>query len=124
MTRLLLPLGLGLALSACGSMPDLRPSRAGGPAGFGATPPAAPAAPAPVGPVAGFGGGAAESACVAAGRERGFDVQSVVGSVDVPGADGRPVSRDVMLRVLRGGQQFDVRCSFVYADGIARVMAL
>lgn len=115
----LAPLALTLILAGCGAMPDFRLNRSApspaNPAPPPAVMPAEPGAPS---------AGAAEAACQAAGRERGFEVQGIVGSSDVMGADGRPVSRDVMLRVARSGQQFDLRCNFVYADGLARVMAL
>lgn len=130
---LLLPLMLG----AC-AVPDLRgPMPMAAPRAAAPRATAPPAAPLglPVGPLAPGGGpglapvatvtpGAAEAACVAAGAERGFQVRGVVGSSDVAGPGGAPVSRDVMLRVARGGQVFEVRCSYVYADGLARVMAL
>lgn len=127
MPRVLLPGALALSLAACGAIPDFRAMR---PAASPPPPPSMAVAPLPpTGPVAPVlpgapSAGAAEAACAAAGRERGFEVQGVVGSTDVMGADGRAASRDVMLRVLRSGQQFDLRCNYVYADGLARVMAL
>lgn len=115
---------LAFSLAACGGIPDFRVPFRAAPASAPMTAapiaPSAPLAPVPGAPTA----GAAEAACLQAGRERGFDVQGVVGSTDVLGADGVALSRDVMLRVARSGQQFDLRCNYVYADGIARVMAL
>jgi hypothetical protein len=126
MLRVLLPGALALSLAACGAIPDFRAMRPAAPP----PPPSMAVAPLPpTGPVVPVlpgapSAGAAEAACTAAGRERGFEVQGVVGSSDVMGADGRAISRDVMLRVVRSGQQFDLRCNYVYADGLARVMAL
>jgi len=115
---------LALAPAACGVVPDFRPG----------TPPMQVQPPPPqvtVAPPAPFEGppglpraAAAEAACTAAGRERGFQVQGVVGSTEVMGPDGQPASRDVMLRVERGGQVFDLRCNYHYASAQARVMAL
>ena len=115
-----------LGLSACAGLSDMR---------LGRSAPAASAMPetiavtptegAPDMALAGQpSASAAEAACTEAGRERGFTVQGVVGSSDVTGDDGQPVSRDVMLRVARGAQVFDLRCSFHYPSGQARVMAL
>lgn len=129
MPRQLILSALALGLAGCGEIPDFRAGRPFAPApppsmAVAPVPPTDPVAPgAPILPGA-PSAGAAEAACTAAGRERGFEVQGVVGSADVVGADGRAVSRDVMLRVVRGGQQFDLRCNYVYADGLARVMAL
>lgn len=103
-----------LTLAACG-VPDFR-ARPAAPRASAA--PAAPVAPAPT------GANAAETACLAAGRERGFQVQGVTGSSEVMGADGRPASRDVMMRVQRGQQIFDLRCNYDYGGAMARVMAL
>jgi len=119
-TLLLTAAALGLV--ACGSLPDLRPRRA-------APAPAAAAvalpAPAVIAPdPAASPAAAAEAACLAAGRERGFEVRGVAGSADVAGTDGQPVSRDVMLQVARGAQVFELRCSYHYGSAMARVMAL
>lgn len=67
---------------------------------------------------------AAETACLSAGRTAGFDVQGVVGTREVLGTGGLPQSRDVMLRVQRGGQSVEVRCSYAYLDGTAQIMTL
>lgn len=116
-----------LGLAACGDLPDLRPGTRPGPAVT--TGPVIDPAPIQLGPDGqapgnGRSAAAAEAACVAAGQERGFTVQGVVGSSDVAGGDGLPASRDVMLRVARGAQIFDLRCNFHYASAQARVMAL
>lgn len=114
----ILPLVLAALMLAACDMPDFR-------ARSSAPPPPAPLAPAPVEP--GLNPGqpsAAEAACLAAGRERGFEVQGVVGSSEVMGADGRPASRDVLMRVARGQQIFDLRCNYDYGGAMARVMAL
>ena len=117
---------VALGLSACAGLPDMR---MGGSAPSASAPPetiaVTPAEGAPDLALAGQpSASAAEAACTEAGRERGFTVQGVVGSSDVRGDDGQPVSRDVMLRVARGAQVFDLRCSFHYASAQARVMAL
>ncbi|MFN4098562.1 MAG: hypothetical protein ACK4GT_02180 [Pararhodobacter sp.] len=57
---------------------------------------------------------------MAAGRDAGFDVQSVVGTREVSGA----TARDVMLRVNRSGRTIEVRCNYAYASGQARIMTL
>jgi hypothetical protein len=68
--------------------------------------------------------GTAETACSEAGRSAGFEVRGVVGSSEVTDDTGLAMSRDVMLRVTRGGQTVDVRCSYVYATAEARIMTL
>lgn len=67
---------------------------------------------------------AAESACLDAGRAAGFDVQGIVGTREVLGSGGLPQSRDVMLRVQRGSQSVEVRCSYAYMNGTAQIMTL
>ncbi len=65
----------------------------------------------------------AEQACIAAGRERGFDVQGVVGtSAGVP-VDGVE-TRDVILRVQRNGTVLEPRCNFVPSTQSARIMLI
>ncbi|MCC5986382.1 MAG: hypothetical protein JJT95_01790 [Pararhodobacter sp.] len=68
--------------------------------------------------------GEAEAACVAQGRSQGLEVQSVVGSRVQRGEDDVPLARDVMLRVARGGQVYDLRCNYQYASSEARIMSL
>jgi hypothetical protein len=111
-----------LGLAACANVPDLRLRRTAPPPAT--TPEPMPLPPVDIEPGAVPSASAAEAACMAAGRERGFQVQGVVGSADVAGSDGQPASRDVMLRVARGAQIFDLRCNFHYASAQARVMAL
>ncbi|MCC5960967.1 MAG: hypothetical protein JJU08_16665 [Rhodobacteraceae bacterium] len=65
----------------------------------------------------------AERACIAAGQERGLDVQGVAGSRSVTGSDGQD-ARDVMLRVSRSGSQIEVRCNYQTATGMARIMLI
>lgn len=108
-------------LAGCLDIPDYRGSAAFRP-GTGTATPSAPLG-APLGTAA-PSAGTAESACTAAGREAGFDVQGVTGTREVTAADGLAQSRDVMLRVQRGGQSFDVRCSYSYAANSARIMTL
>ncbi len=105
-------------LAGCG-IPDLRDrgGRQGG-APWGGGAPVAPA-PGPATPAPSL----AEQECMAAGRAAGFDVQGVVGTREVMG-EGVAVSRDVMLRVLRGGQTLEVRCSYPYDGSAARIMTL
>jgi hypothetical protein len=67
---------------------------------------------------------AAESSCTQQGQAQGLAVQGVVGTREVTGADGVARSRDVMLRVARGQQVYEVRCSYSYASGQARIMSL
>ncbi|MFN3955195.1 MAG: hypothetical protein ACK4LQ_12150 [Pararhodobacter sp.] len=86
--------------------------------------PAPMAQPAPEAPGARPSAGAAENACVAAGQQQGLGVQGVVGTREVAGSDGQPTSRDVMLRVARGQQLYEVRCSYNYASAQARIMSL
>lgn len=85
------------------------------------------ASPAPVMPEATPGAvpaSAAESACTQQGQSQGLAVQGVVGTREVSGTDGVASSRDVMLRVARGQQVYEVRCSYSYASGQARIMSL
>ena len=122
-----------LLLTGCANVPDFRN-------GARLSNPFARAAPVPSAPATGATTGAAnpvmpvpppvpaastaETACLAAGREAGFDVRGVVGTREVIGANGLPESRDVMLRVDRAGQSLEVRCSFAYQDAQARIMTL
>ena len=114
---------VALALSACGApMPG---PRATGPVALGpvvpqALPPVLPglAGPQPV------TASQAEAACSDTARAQGLGVQSVVGSREVPSPDGTAQARDVMLRVTRGAQVFDVRCNYSFAAGAARIMSL
>lgn len=123
MTRPLALLCTCALLAGCGEMPDFRAGERFGafiarPLAPGSTP-AIPAAP--QGPAA----SAAETACTDAGRAAGFTVQGVVGTREVlPPAGGAPVSRDVVLRVARGGQTLEVRCNYAYATSTARMMTL
>lgn len=66
----------------------------------------------------------AENACVSAGQAQGLAVQGVVGTRETMGTDGMAQSRDVMLRVARGQQVYDVRCAYSYASAQARIMSL
>ncbi|MGY6534090.1 MAG: hypothetical protein ACXIVG_01960 [Pararhodobacter sp.] len=119
-----------LMLAGC-QAPDLR----------GLMPGARPAAPAPApapqtiapdvfDPDAPAAGGpapaanVAEAACMQQGRDQGLAVREVVGTREVRGSDGVATSRDVMLRVARGQQVYDVRCSYNYGTEQARIMSL
>ncbi len=110
-----------LVLAGCGDIPDFR---------FAQPRAAAPVqtAPAPAAPLSDIGirrsAGAAEAACVAQGETQGMNVQSVVGTREVTDGEGRPIARDVMLRVARGQQVFDVRCRYDHASAEARIMTL
>lgn len=108
---------LGAVVAGCGPMPDLR---------RGFSPTAAPAPrSAPVAPMAGApAAGMAEQACSDEARARDLSVRAVVGSREVEGEGGAVTSRDVMLRVERRGQVYDVRCRFLYESGEARIMSL
>ena len=108
-------LALAALLAGCGGISDLREMRRLD---------RAFALPDPAPQVAGPSAGAAETACLEAGRAAGFDVQRVVGTTEVMGTQGLADSRDVMLAVRRGGQSFEVRCSYSYATNAARIMTL
>ena len=103
-------------LGACGDIPDMRfgPRAQSMPRAI-PTAPGASASPAP---------NLAAQACIAAGTEAGFEVLGVVGTREVSGLQGNAVSRDVMLRVRRGGQTVEVRCNFAYDTAAARIMTL
>ncbi|WP_127110602.1 hypothetical protein [Pararhodobacter zhoushanensis] len=108
----------GLTLAGCGEMPDMRgrmPHLGGG--GMSEPISAGPTTMAPA-------SSNAEQACMAAGSNAGFNVQGVVGTHEVTGADGMAVSRDVMLDVDRSGQSLQVRCSYAYDTASARIMTL
>lgn len=111
-TIALLALG-AVALTACGPFPDARARSIARPA------PMAPVQPAPGRPA-----NEAESACFEAGRAAGFEGMRLVGSVEVMGTQGVASSRDVMIGVRRGGQSFEVRCSYSYETNSARIMTL
>ena len=68
--------------------------------------------------------GQAEAACMAQVQQQGLAVQGVVGTREVTRADGAPSARDVMLRVARGQQVYEVRCNYSYAGAEARIMSL
>jgi hypothetical protein len=114
-------LGGAFALAGCADFPDLRLAQP-------RTAAPVQSAPAPTSPMGDIGirraAGAAEAACVAQGESQGMNVQSVVGTREVTGSDGQPASRDVMLRIARGQQVFDVRCNYDYARAEARIMTL
>lgn len=128
MQKIFIPLGVVaiMSLTACTNGP-------GPMGGFGAPRSTAPSTiavtPAPAGTFPQVGGGEvvaasdAESACLGAAQERGLSVQSVVGSRAVEGSDGDS-GRDVMLRVSRSGQEYEVRCNYAGATGTARIMSL
>lgn len=120
-----------LLLTGCANVPDFRDGmRLSNPFARAAPTRAAPSAGSatPVSPAPGSqpapAASTAETACLAAGREAGFDVRGVVGTREVIGANGLPESRDVMLQVDRAGQSLEVRCSFAYQDAQARIMTL
>lgn len=83
----------------------------------------APASVAPQSDIQPMGGADAEQACIAAGQDRGLEVQGVAGSRSVTGPDGQD-ARDVMLRVTRSGTQIEVRCNYQAATGMARIMLI
>jgi len=112
-----------LVLAGCSQMPVQR-----GPAPQRSAPPPAMVSVAPAMPLAAAPGAvpasAAESACTSQGQSQGLAVRGVVGTREVRGSDGIASSRDVMLRVARGQQVYEVRCSYSYASGEARIMSL
>lgn len=116
----------GIGLAAC-DIPDFRAGeRLGNPFARSARPSGSVLPPVVGAPLAAptSGAAAAETACLAAGRDAGFDVQGVVGTREVIGASGLADSRDVMLRVNRSGQSVEVRCNYSYAGASARIMTL
>lgn len=126
MQKFIRPLGmLGvLALAGCtaypGQMGGLTPPRDTGPSTISVTPAPAGSFPDMGAPVAASD---AERACLGAAQERGLSVQSVVGSRAVAGSGGDS-GRDVMLRVSRSGQVYEVRCSYAGSTQTARIMSL
>lgn len=66
----------------------------------------------------------AEAACVEAGRSQGLTVHQVVGTRPATDGAGQPTGRDVMLRVSRAGQMYEVRCNYASATDSARIMSL
>jgi hypothetical protein len=108
-------------LAGCADFPDILPAQPRSAAPVQSAPP-------PPAPSADIGirrsASAAEAACVAQGETQGMNVQTVVGTREVSGSDGQPSSRDVMLRVARGQQVFDVRCRYDYDSSEARIMTL
>lgn len=113
-----------LALAGCAELAEMRPAQ---PRPVVAVHPAPPP-PSPLAPAQPLAmqrsASAAEAACVAQGQGQGMNIQRVVGTREVAGPGGQPVARDVMLRVARGQQVFDIRCSYDYASGQARIMTL
>lgn len=112
-----------LIIAGCAQLPVLRgpapTMRAPSPPPMASAQPMAPAEPgAPV------SAGQAETACLSQGRAQGLAVQGVVGTREVTGPDGAPSARDVMLRVARGQQVYEVRCNYSYASAEARIMSL
>lgn len=94
-------------------------------------PVAGPSAVMPVTPTAGEAGragaqaaGAGAQACSTRATEEGFAVQSVADTREVADGAGMPVALDVVLRVSRAGQGFDLRCSYDLATGQPRLMTL
>ena len=123
------PLGLALAatLVLAGCLQPQQSMRViGAPAAApaAAAPAAAPAAlPAPP-PTAVATASRAEAACIDQGRAQGLSVERVAGTRAITGADGQSTGRDVMLRVSRDGQVYEVRCSYQSATDQARIMSL
>ncbi len=66
----------------------------------------------------------AERACVGQGARQGLDVQRVVGTRATTDASGQTTGRDVMLRVSRQGQVYEVRCNYAQGTDTARIMSL
>lgn len=66
----------------------------------------------------------AERACVEQGAAQGLSVQRVVGTRATTDASGQTTGRDVMLRVSRQGQVYEVRCNYAAATDTARIMSL
>jgi len=117
----------GILIVAGCSQPPLRIIPGPSPARLSAQPMASvqPIAPiAPAVPGAAASAGQAEAACLAQGRAQGLSVQGVVGTREVTAADGSTSARDVMLRVARGQQVYEVRCNYSYASAEARIMSL
>lgn len=108
----LLALG-AVALTACGPFPDARARS------MARSAPLAPVQAAPGRPAT-----EAETACFEAARAAGFEGLRLVGSAEVMGTQGLATSRDVMIGVRRGGQSFEVRCSYSYETLSARIMTL
>ncbi len=113
----------GLGLSACAQAPRLITGPAPGarPAPAAVVPPANIAAPAPTGVAT---ASRAERACVEQGNAQGLSVQGVVGTRAVTDSGGATTGRDVMLRVSRQGQMFEVRCNYTSGTDTARIMSL
>ena len=121
-STILVALSASVVLVGCNNIPDYRQGGFSNPF----VNPFATDRPAPLEPSAPLvpEASAAEAACLEAGRAAGFDVQGVVGTQEVLGSGGLPQSRDVMLRIDRGGQSVEVRCSYAYVDGSAQIMTL
>ncbi|MCC5985059.1 MAG: hypothetical protein JJU42_11905 [Rhodobacteraceae bacterium] len=113
-------LAAGLGLSAC-----MAPLGMGAPA---AAPRAAPggqvASLPPPSPADVPTASRAERACVEQGAAQGLTVQRVVGTRATTDASGQTTGRDVMLRVSRQGQVYEVRCNYAQATDTARIMSL
>jgi len=109
----------GLGLSACAQAPRLITGPAPAPAAI--APPDAFPAPAPTDVST---ASRAERACVDQGNAQGLSVQGVVGTRAVTDSGGATTGRDVMLRVSRQGQMFEVRCNYVEGTDTARIMSL
>ena len=108
-----------MVLAGCNVMPDFRRGeRMSNP--FSSQPGTAT----PPGTAQSPSANSAETACLEAARAAGFDVQGVVGTREVLGSGGLPQSRDVILRVVRGTQTVELRCSYTYLDGSAQIMTL
>jgi hypothetical protein len=103
-----------LLVAACGPYPDAR-NRAHERAVASAAQRALPVPP-PGSRVATV----AESACLNAAVAEGFRVQGIDSAADVPGADGRPVARRIVVRVARGdGPTRDWPCIYHLGTGRA-----
>lgn len=112
-----------IILAGCAQLPVPRgpatTARVPAPPPMASVQPAAPTATGAAAPAS-----QAEAACLSQGRAQGLAVQGVVGTREVAGPDGSPRARDVMLRVARGQQIYEVRCSYTYASAEARIMSL
>lgn len=60
-------------------------------------------------------------ACTQAAQDQGVAVLSVGQFDTVTGSGGMRIGTTTMMRVSRGNETFDVRCSYSFGDEIARI---
>jgi|GEM_PF-6210169 len=63
-------------------------------------------------------------ACISQGKTQGLEVHSVGSFRTIGGSGGQAIGADTTMGVSRAGQTYDVRCSYSFGDGQARITSM